>query len=252
MKEYIVFCEECREEVDYYTKKIKNYQIIKDKKYEYGANISYCKNCDSNVYVPHLEDENLKNLYDDFREKNNIISLEKVRDIPKKYNIGKLPLATLLGWGLQTFKRYYDGDVPSKQYSEILEKIYNDPSYFLSLLENKKDNLKSEKAYKKSKEATKKLLCNSTNSKLFEIEKYILSKKVRITPLSLQKLLYYIQGFSYAFLNKYLFLENCEAWVRGPVYRKIYDKYNKKYYCLDEIKNSKESNDFLITEEEKV
>lgn len=56
-----------------------------------------------------------------------------------------------------------------------------------------------------------------------------------ITPLALQKMLYYVQGFYYAFSNSFLFKDNCEAWVHGPVYKLIYDKYSKyKYNVIDE------------------
>ena len=62
------------------------------------------------------EKNNLKNLYNEFRKQNNIISLEHILEIPKKYNIGKRSLSLLLGWGGQTFIRYCDGDMPTKQY----------------------------------------------------------------------------------------------------------------------------------------
>ena len=39
---------------------------------------------------------------------------------------------------------------------------------------------------------------------------------------ALQKALYYIQGFFYAFYRAFLFSEDCEAWVHGPVYRDVY------------------------------
>ncbi|MBZ9607298.1 DUF4065 domain-containing protein [Clostridium estertheticum] len=48
-----------------------------------------------------------------------------------------------------------------------------------------------------------------------------------ITSLALQKLVYYVQGFYYAFTNRLIFEENCEAWVHGPVYRNVYIKYRK-------------------------
>lgn len=47
-----------------------------------------------------------------------------------------------------------------------------------------------------------------------------------ITPLVLQKALYYDQGFYYAFEGQFIFNEDCEAWVHGPVYRKVYNRYS--------------------------
>lgn len=40
-------------------------------------------------------------------------------------------------------------DVPTRQYSEILQKIYDDPKYYEQILEDNKGNLKTEAAYKK-------------------------------------------------------------------------------------------------------
>lgn len=57
----------------------------------------------------------------------------------------------LLGWGEQTFSRNFDGDMPTKQYSEILKQIY--PTLLIAFPCSKEVgiNLKSDKAYKKAK-----------------------------------------------------------------------------------------------------
>lgn len=46
-----------------------------------------------------------------------------------------------------------------------------------------------------------------------------------ITPMKLQKLLYYIQAWHLANFNHSLFVDEPEAWVNGPVYKHVYDKY---------------------------
>ena len=49
---------------------------------------------------------------------------------------------------------------------------------------------------------------------------------VSISPLKLQKLLYYIQAWHMVYFDKQsLFDEEPEAWVNGPVYRQIYDEF---------------------------
>ena len=48
-----------------------------------------------------------------------------------------------------------------------------------------------------------------------------------ISPMKLQKLLYYAQGFALATLNRPLFNEDFEAWEFGPVIPLIYHKYKK-------------------------
>ena len=67
--------------------------------------------------------------------------------------------------------------------------------------------------------------------------------------MALQKALYYIQGFYYAFYNTFLFTEECEAWVHGPVYRNVYFKYRD--YRFDPITKSQYSDDSVLNTSEK-
>ena len=48
-----------------------------------------------------------------------------------------------------------------------------------------------------------------------------------VTPLKLQKLLYYCQGYSLALTGKKLFDERIEAWRYGPVVDSVYQEYKK-------------------------
>lgn len=46
-----------------------------------------------------------------------------------------------------------------------------------------------------------------------------------LTPLRLQKLLYFLQGWSLALRNRPAFEDEIEAWAHGPVVRKVYGKF---------------------------
>ena len=235
-----VFCEECRNDVNYVIEETQMVGTIKGEEYQYKGKVAYCVDCQCEVYITAVHDYNLKALYDEYRKENDIISLEHIRAICEKYAIGKRPLSLLLGWGEQTFSRYYEGDIPTQQYSNILKKIYEDPNYYYAVLDGNKNKLKSEQAYKKSKLAVE-LLMGKTgggNKKINHVIKYLLNECVDITPLALQKLLYYVQGFYYAFHEKFLFEEDCQAWVHGPVYPEVYHRY--KEYLFNPIDKSKE------------
>lgn len=58
---------------------------------------------------------------------------------------------------------------------------------------------------------------------------------IRISPLKLQKILYYSQAWSLAFLDHELFNEVPEAWSNGPVYRSIWDEYKSKFQRHESI-----------------
>ena len=60
-----------------------------------------------------------------------------------------------------------------------------------------------------------------------------------VTPLKLQKLLYYVQGYSLALTGKPAFADKIEAWKYGPVVDSVYQeykRYNKSIIPYDEIK----------------
>lgn len=251
MSEKKVFCEECRNDVAFTIIEKQTEGTIKGEKYSYIGKEASCTGCGSEIYVAEVNDFNLKALYDVYREKNNIVSLEMILAIPEKYAIGKRPLSLLLGWGEQTFSRYCDGDMPTKQYSEILKKIYDEPHYYAELLEKNKSNLKTNAPYEKSKSILNTLVGADQNDrpKINLVIEYLLCKCEDITPLALQKALYYIQGFYVAFYKTFLFSEECEAWVHGPVYRDVYFKYQN--YRFDPIKGKNEFDDSVFSSSEK-
>ena len=48
-----------------------------------------------------------------------------------------------------------------------------------------------------------------------------------ITPLKLQKILYYAQGYYLAMYDEALFPEDFQAWAHGPANEQIYEKYKE-------------------------
>lgn len=81
--------------------------------------------------------------------------------------------------------------------------------------------------------------------KILLFSKYIIKKCGDVTPLSLQKMLYYVQGFYYAFFNSFLFEEDCEAWIHGPVYKDVYDRF--KDYRYNQIESEENLDELLFT-----
>lgn len=251
MSTNVVFCEECRDEVPYTIEQKELTGTIRGVQYHYVGEEAKCAHCGAYVDVEAISESNLKALYDVYRQENGIVSLEKIRAIPARYAIGKRPLSTLLGWGEHTFTRYADGDMPTKQYSETLSRLFDDPAYYLRILEENKDRLASQQTYEKSHKAVLALIdSNDTRKrKIDEVVAYLLNQCEDITPLALQKSLYYIQGFFYAFFKKYIFTENCEAWAHGPVYKDMYARYSN--YRFDPITKVESFDSSIFTAQEK-
>lgn len=251
MNERTVFCEECRDDVAYNIEEKEMVGTIRGVEYHYVGKEAKCANCGAYVDVEEISMTNLKALYDVYRKANGIVSLEKIQAIPEHYAIGKRPLSTLLGWGEHTFTRYADGDIPTRQYSETLNRLFDDPAYYLSILEENKDRLASQQTYEKSRKAVEALIGSNMmpGEKIDTIIAYLLNQCEDITPLALQKSLYYIQGFFYAFYGRFLFAKDCEAWAHGPVYRDIYARYAD--YHFDPISKVESFDSSIFTTQEK-
>ena len=64
---------------------------------------------------------------------------------------------------------------------------------------------------------------------------YVFERLEEVTPLMLQKLIYFIQGVYSALYGRPIFEEDCRAWVHGPVYPKVYDLFRDfKYNPIDD------------------
>lgn len=66
--------------------------------------------------------------------------------------------------------------------------------------------------------------------KALDLAKYIISFCFKegnpISNLQLQKILYYIQGYSFALRDKEAFIEEILAWQYGPVVKEVYDFFS--------------------------
>lgn len=227
----IDFCETCGDDTEYRIEEKVVKEKIRGKYIEYTKKEAYCKHCNSLMYVHELNDENLNSLYSKLRREENLISIEEIQNIIDKYKIGKRPLSILLGWGEMTITRYLDGYLPSKEYSDKLKLILKSLDEMDTILEKNKSKI-SDVAYRKCKEAIQNLKNNEISvdgedDKILTIARYIVSKRSDITPLALEKLLYYSQAFYRLFTGNELFYNDCEAWVLGPVYKEVYDYYKE-------------------------
>lgn len=252
------FCEKCRDVVAYSTKEITKSKNIKGKEVIYVGKEAYCTECGNEIFVAEVRDYNLQKLDTAFRTQENLIAVSEIESILAKYDIGKRPLSLLLGWGEGTVTRYLNGDIPTKQYSDTLKRILGDSRFMREIIEQNKESL-TEIAYNRSKRALEKVESENhppsyfqSAEKIDSVAKYFLVNCVEITPLAMQKLLYYAQGFYKVFSGEYLFNDDCEAWVHGPVYRSIYNKYKNYGYNPIEEKAAEYGKVELTNEEQEL
>lgn len=229
------FCTKCRKETSYQLHKRIVQKVIKEKMYDFQIIAAVCDECGEEMDIPGLLDINMKSIDKQYRKTEGLVSIEDIQKIMDIYNIGKAPLSVALGFGEITITRYLAGQIPSKEYSDIIKKSLSSPNYMIKLLNENAEKM-GETAYKKAIRAAEKiagLFCVS--DKMLLTISYIFDQMQEITPLALQKILYFIQGIYMVMFGVPLYKEDCMAWVHGPVYEEVYDLFkNFKYNPIED------------------
>lgn len=249
------FCTTCRKETAYTLKKINMNKIVRDNEYVFSITVAICNECGEEMSIPGLIDKNIQEFDEQYRAYENIVSVEDIEKLMKIYKIGKAPLSLALGFGEVTITRYLSGQIPSKEYSDIIKKALSSPAFMKEKLEKNKTKLAPAAYHKAWDAATQLEMLFSVSNKMLRVISYVFEKLEEVTPLALQKLLYFIQGESYALNGKAMFCENCQAWVHGPVYPEVYDMFRDfKYNPIEDARFAifEGTEDELTNDERKV
>lgn len=62
------YCEKCDELVEFYTKEKEEFFVVRNKRYSYSAIVPYCIQCNEEVTVDSIVDENIRRLDEAYRE----------------------------------------------------------------------------------------------------------------------------------------------------------------------------------------
>lgn len=247
------FCIECREETPYRIQRVLSKEYIRDKEYVFEVSEAVCEKCGGVVNVHGLIDSNVQEIDRQYRLQEGIVSVKDICNLMEVYKIGKAPLSLALGFGEITITRYLAGQVPSREYSDVIQKALESPFFMMKKLDENREKI-GETAYKKAMTAAKELTpLFSLSEKMILTISYIFKTAGEITPLALQKILYYIQGIYMIQFHEELFHEECQAWAHGPVYKEVYDVFkNFKYNPIEDTRFAMLQNRFHeLSEDEK-
>lgn len=220
-----VYCPYCKKEVEYKIEKreLKEFRGIEVNTFE---NVAICNECNQDLYVNKIEDENNERIYKIYREKANIIKADDIFKLREKYDISQRELTAILGFGKMTINRYERGGLPTKSQSDYIKLlIENEDRFIEKVKEAYENNNITEKTYKKIvsegqkeniskkrvQENIRRYLKEVLNRKpdiyngykSLDLEKveniisYIASKVKNLTITSLNKYLWYIDMLSF-------------------------------------------------------
>jgi len=135
-----LFCNKCGKLVDY--KIIEKAEIVnvRQENIEINSRIAVCLNCDSKLFHPKLEDENLEQVYREYAKRKGLLYKEDITRIRNKYGVSQRLFSQILGIGKATIERYETGALPSKVHSDLIKRA-DDPVFFKSLLQERHNEI---------------------------------------------------------------------------------------------------------------
>ncbi len=247
------FCIECRKETEYLLRKKDIVKNIRDKEYTFSITVAVCAECGEEMSIPGLIDKNVQEIDGQYREAEGLVLIDDIEKLMKIYKLGKAPLSLALGFGEVTIPRYLEGQMPSKEYSDVVKAALTSPVYMERKLMENREKL-TDTAYKKALAAAESIeSLFSVSDKMLRVIAYVFKKLEEVTPLMLQKQLYFIQGIYSALYGRPIFGEDCRAWIHGPVYPEVYELFRDfKYNPIDDARFALlEGTEGALTEDEK-
>ncbi len=234
--------------------------VVKDKKIEFDEYYLIDLTTGEEIFDRDIEIENDIRLYDLYKSQEGLLTTTDIKNIRNKYQMNQKEFSKVLGLGEITIHRFENGSIQTGAVDSII-RLSKDPDIMSDFLLKNKDSfeeeeyqrleaiihrLKSLKNHRIAKfnfaeitklefstikvdDVVKKLIIKYNK----QIEALSMEYKIidmsyvaeYITPLKIQKLLYYIQGLSAVIFNKPAFNDGIYAWSYGPVVESIYKKY---------------------------
>ena len=216
-----VYCPYCKKEVEYKIEKkdLKEFRGIEVNTFE---NIAICNECNQDLYVNEIEDENNERIYQIYREKANIIKPEDIIKLREKYDISQRELTSILGFGKMTINRYERGGLPTKSQSDYIKLlIENDDKFIEKAKEAYEKNNINDKTYNKiiSEEVEKNISKKEVQDNIRRYLKSVLNRKPDI-----------YNGYKSLDLEK---IENIISYIASKVKNLTITSLNKYLWYID-------------------
>jgi putative zinc finger/helix-turn-helix YgiT family protein len=206
---------------------------------------------------------NLTQVHNKYRESHNLPFIHEIKEIRKKYGLSAAKMSEILGFGVNTYRNYEDGEVPGESNGRLIQMASN-PSEFNRLIElSSLDEEEKERILKKTSTHLDNLSLSICDQGLFKlchekpdifngyrrlnIEKVFalatwFAATVKPWKTQLNKLLFYTDFINFQLHGYSVTGLQYKAIQRGPVpefYETIYELAENEDYIRKEYKSLK-------------
>lgn len=112
----------------------KNSVVFRKEEFEYFHLSYYCEDSQESFTTTEIDELNLNQVYNQYRDKHNILFADEILSIREKYGLSANKMSQILGFGANSYRNYEKGEVPSMANANLIQTISNDSMVFKNLV----------------------------------------------------------------------------------------------------------------------
>ena len=135
-----------------------------------------CKESGEQFTSTELDEINMQQLYNQYRDKHKLPFPDEIKKIREKYGMSAQKMSEILGFGVNSYRNYENGEVPSHSNGKLIQ-LVNDPRRFKDLvyISEALDKEAKEKVLRKVESIIQE---EKNNRFAFKLEDYLLDNKL--------------------------------------------------------------------------
>ncbi len=97
--------------------------IFRKEEFEFVHHAFLCEETNEQFTTTELDNLNVFQVYNQYREKHNIPFPEEIKAIREKYGVSAVKMAEILGFGTNSYRLYEDGEVPQLSNARLIQNV---------------------------------------------------------------------------------------------------------------------------------
>lgn len=96
----------------------------------------FCQKCKEEFTTTELDELNIKQVYNQYRDKHKILNPEQIRNIRENYSLSATKMSELLGLGINMYAKYEKGEIPNTSNSNLINTISKPENFRDFIIDN--------------------------------------------------------------------------------------------------------------------
>ena len=111
-------------------------RVLSFRKEEFNVKYQFfkCEDTQEQFTSTEIDEVNLVQVHNQYRVKHNLPFAEEIKAIREKYSLSAVKMAEVLGFGVNMYRAYENGEIPSNSNARLIQ-LANDPNEFQKLVE---------------------------------------------------------------------------------------------------------------------